>query len=727
MAISIHTTNATFAEYLRTTWGEQDPNEVVEEIAQGKFFPTQAFLVARRQPTLPQRKDPGDISKIKFSDEDYRAALVKAGAIDRILEFLLQSNTDFRDVLPDAGKPDVIQCPSIWLHIVGCACRDGFLKLPSLQTKIQYMVVNNIQGVFEDVSNFEERIFFGRRDSWIRSLLYFSALLRNLLTSGNPQMANFLLKIPAIKQFLVRTLCIEMGGIPNEALDEIRDFETTRDAQPMSMQVIGFCQSYSASAIKTVTETSAAAAVKKIARDKDDGSPNKNASNKNIVHALLGEFAVTPIAPGHELMLGPALVKLLENSTSDGWYQGGFSSTLFLFLKLYDWRGRLSGKFGVDCVSSNLVPVCLNYLLKHSSRKRTTDTKYFFENISTGLVVLSSTLLTPFDEKGRQAPIDYNVAKAVYNGLLEYCCDICDACNDNRYAAPLAKFLKLVLVSARLPLTRAAIRSKAEEIRAKIERVKERPPFLFSCLPLVENITETAMLDDKGTVGQTGTPRKPPSCEFCGEKCGDDNLNKRKCPFCKSVIYCSSDCLRLNFMLHQRGCLLLRKYPAPKPSSRLIVQEGKDLFATHLHKILLQASLKGFSILFCLVVIDMAEATPLFRTLTLEQFLQSYKVLEDDVLEQTKATFERNKGEGALTVSMIGFSEEGLSISMLTFPPEVAPTHFGPAVSEAFDADKWTTAQREVTKMTFRTPGDLKKLQSNKDIWKASILKSMKP
>eukprot|EP00536_Pseudo-nitzschia_multiseries_P012900 jgi/Psemu1/298263/fgenesh1_pm.516_\ len=719
-------TDAVFVEYLRTTWGKQDPNEVVEKIAQGKFLPTQAFLFSRGHPTPPQPNGPGNTPKPKKDDVDYQTALINAGVIDQILEFLIQSNKDFLDVLPDAGKPDVIQCPSIWLQIVGCVCRDGFLKSRSLQTQIQCKVVNNIQGVFEDVSNFEERKFFGSRDSWIRSLLYFSALLRNLLTSENPLMANFLLKMPAIKQFLVRTLCIELGGIPNEALDEIRDFETTRNAQPL-LQVIGFCQSYSAFAIKTVTETWAAAAAKKIALNKEDGSRKKKENYQNIIYSLLGEFAITPIAPGNKFMLGPTLVKLLETSTSNGWYQGGYSSTMFLFLKLYDWGGRLSGKFGVDCVSSNLVPVCLNYLLKHASTKRTTDPNYFFENISTGLVVLSASLLTPFDEKGRQAPIDYNVARAVYNGLLEYCCDICDACNDNRFTAPLEKFLKLVLVSACLPLTRAAIRSKAEEICAKIERVKERPPFLFSCLPLVEKIVEAAVLEEKGTIAAADTRQKPPRCEFCGEKCGDDNLTKRKCPFCKSVVYCSSNCLRLNFMLHKKGCMLLRKYPAPKLSSRLIVQEGKELFTTNLQKILLQASLKGFSILFCLVIIDMAEATPMFRTLTLEQFLQSYKILEDDVLEQFKATFERNRAEGALTVSMIGFSEEGLSISMLTFPPEAAPTHFGPAVSQAFETDKWTAAQREVAKITFRTPEDLKKLQRNKDIWMASILKSMKP
>ena len=44
-------------------------------------------------------------------------------------------------------------------------------------------------------------------------------------------------------------------------------------------------------------------------------------------------------------------------------------------------------------------------------------------------MVLTASVMTPVDKKGRQAPIDYNIAKAIYNGLLEYCCDLCDACN----------------------------------------------------------------------------------------------------------------------------------------------------------------------------------------------------------------------------------------------------------------------------------------------------------
>jgi len=703
--------NSKLVEYLRTTWGKQDPQDTVEEITQGKSLPIQAFLIAGPQHQKNGQDDGG---------EDYRSALVKAGAIDRILEFLLQSDKPFDEILRGAGDENLVQCPSMWLQAVSCACRDGFLKPPSLQKQVQLKVVNNIQGVFQDVSNFEERKLFGRSDSWTRSLLYFLALLRNLLTAENHAIAKFLMQIPPIKLFLVRMLYIELGGVPKDVLHEIQEFEATQN-----MQVIGFCQSYAAFTIKTVTEKMGAIAAanrkKAMEKNKNEKEDEKKGQFQHYTNALLGEFAGMPVGPGEELMLGPGILKLLETSKSDGWYQGGYSSTLLIFLKLYDWGGRLSGKFGVDCVASNLVPICRGYLLKYASKKRTIDNK-FLENVTTGLAVMGASLITPMDLKGRQAPIDYNVASAIYGGLLEYCCDVCDACNDGRFVAPLNKFLQIVFATAKFPLTKKALSSKSSEIRAKIERVKERPPFLFSCLPAIEKILDCA----EDSVEKKA--EEPSKCEFCGEKCDKKNKDTRKCPFCKSVVYCSSDCLRLNHLLHQQSCLVLRKYPAPEPSSEEIVRNGKALFATHLQKILLQASLKGFSILFCYVVIDMAEATPLFRTLTQEQFFQSYPTSDDDIIEQTKKNFERNKANGSLTISMIGFLEEGLSISNLTFPPDAAPTHgqFA-AVSQAFEADKWTAAQRQVAQSTFRVPGGVKALQNNPQLWRASILKSMKP
>lgn len=653
-------------EYVQTQWGKQDVEEVVEEIGNGKFLPTQAFLLS--------------------NDQAYRSKVVEAGGIDKILEFLLQSNKPFEEVLPQGGN---VPCPSLWLHVISNCAQDGFLP-PDVSRTTQFKILNNISGVFQDMSNFEERKMFGSIDIWAKSLMFFTSLLCGLLTSQHKQLGDFLLKQQSLKEFLVRMVYIEMGDAT--VLADLEAFEQ-RDGRVPKPDVIGTSQSNCAFAIKYLSEK----------RGKD----------------ILGDFAPISISPGHELRMATGLIKLFQTSKRDGWYRGGYSSMLIVFLQLYDWGGRLSGKFGVDCVSSELIPVVNQHFVKYATLVRD---RFFIENISTALVVLGATFMTPVMKGDRQAPIDYNVAKAIYTGLLEYCLDLCDS-NEGRIAKALEGFLQVVNLTAKLPATKKAIRSKEKELRAKMERVKDRLPYLFSCVTSIEKIVDSAVIR-AGDEDKNGEEKKVdvPTCEFCYEKCSKGTT--RKCSFCKSIIYCSSDCLQLNWMLHQKSCLLLRKYPAPS-TSKQIQQDGHALFFRFLPKIMVQASLKGYSILYCFVVIDMAEAAPMFRTLTPDQFFQSY-VVDEETIEKSKETFERNKEDGSLTVSYVGFTEEGLSVSILTFPPDSVPKQLGRSVMETFETDRWLQAQREVSGKSM-APEMVQKLQGNPKLWQQSVLQTMKP
>lgn len=653
-------------QYTRTLWGKQDASEVIDEIGQGKFLPTQALLL-------------GD-------NQQFRTEVVEAGAIDKILEFLLQSNKPFDKVLPDSGD---VPCPSLWLQVISNYCTDGFLQPDSLVKDVQVRVLNNMLGVFQDMTNLEERKIFGSTDYWIKSLPFFSGLLSGLLTSQNKSLGDFLLKQESVKNFLVRVVYLDIGD--PKVVRDIEEFGQRDDRLPKP-DILGSSQSHCAFAIKSLA----------LKRGRD----------------ILGDFAMIKVSPQHELAMGPGIIKLLETCERDEWYQGGFSSMMNVFLQLYDWGGRLSGKFGVDCVSSNLVSICSKYLSKHAPFTRD---RFFFENVTTGIVVLGASFMTPVMKGNRQAPIDYNVAAATYNGLFEYCLDICD-CNDGRLAKPLEGFLKIISVTAAMPSTKKAIRAREKDIRARLERIKDRLPFLFSSMAIMEQILDEVCPNEKANADDPASVDAHPSCEFCYERCNKGTT--KKCSFCKSIVYCSSDCLQLNWMLHQKSCLLLRKSPPPKVDTD-IVADGKTIFAKNVHKILLQASLKGFLIQYCFVVVDMAETTPLLRTLTAEQFTKSY-ILDDDMMRQSKETFERNKIDGSLTVALVGFAQEGLSVSILTFLPDSAPVHLGPSVRESIDTDRWSAAQREVAGQAF-VSGGLEKIQSNPQLWKASLLKSMKP
>eukprot|EP00532_Pseudo-nitzschia_australis_P011737 CAMPEP_0168211238 /NCGR_PEP_ID=MMETSP0140_2-20121125/3601_1 /TAXON_ID=44445 /ORGANISM="Pseudo-nitzschia australis, Strain 10249 10 AB" /LENGTH=318 /DNA_ID=CAMNT_0008137901 /DNA_START=317 /DNA_END=1274 /DNA_ORIENTATION=+ len=318
--------------------------------------------------------------------------------------------------------------------------------------------------------------------------------------------------------------------------------------------------------------------------------------------------------------------------------------------------------------------------------------------------------------------MDYNVAKAIYNGLLEYCCDICDACNDNRFAAPLTKLLKVVLAVNKFPLTKKAIREKAEEINAKIERVKERPVFLSP--------RDRKNRGERGFRGERNSDRKKTSelrilWREMRERQEDEKevsvLQIRRVLFPRlfaTQSHAAPESLPVVATLS--GAQTIFRSNCARGQGTLCHTPSKDLAPgiseRFFHPVLFRGDRHGGG------HAALSDATP-------EQYFQSYKILEDDVIAKTKQTFARNKDNGALTVSMTGFSEEGLSISLLTFPPDAAPTHgqFSPAVSQAFDTEKWTTAQRGVAEKSFRSPGDLKKLQSNRQLWTASIMKSMKP
>ena len=790
------------AKYLNNKWGKENPVKVVNDISKGKLLPTQSLLMSK--------------------NIQYRYEIIKAGGIDKILEFVLQSNQDFKDVLPSASEEEededdslYVTCPSLWIEILSCFCKDGFLnsqspassssplqplaavQLEELQKEIQYKVMNNISGLFQDMSpeyfksNNVTPKLFGSKDYWIKSLLPFSALLSNLLTStsNNGTMGNFLIKQPKIKQFLLQITYLDFAfdydfdsdnNNNNQVVIDIVDFQKKTDRSDNNriskVDIIGSSQSYCAVAIKTLTDNAEKQAVAQL-------TTSSNVNNKK--YALLGEFAVTPIIVyptttddndnnnnknygGSFLRFGTGLIALLENksssshhdsgdSVSDGWYQGGgYSSTLYLFLKLYDWGGRISGKFiGINsCVSSNLVAICSKHIHIYTSKRKDQS---FIENVSIGLVVLYASLMTPIivDPKNtgqqRQAPIDYNVANAIYGGLMEYCLDVCDCCyncNDGGHIiTQLQRLLKIIYLTVQFPDTKKAIRSKEQELMAKVERVKDRLPYLFSCVPMIEKIinavsttTTTTTTTTRGNDNDDNNSTKNnnnkefPTCECCSEKCNTKNKMSKKCSFCRSVIYCSSDCLQKNWPLHQKQCVIIRKYPTPK-SKITIVEEGKEIFTEQIQKILLQASLKGFSILYCLVVIDMAESTPLLRTLTMEQFIQSYHINmapdDDDILQKSKEIFERNKNDGSLTVSMIGFTEVGLSISVLTFPPDSVPMHLfdhSSEVQHTIETDRWPAAQRDVAGKSLLNADDgLKKLQSNPQLWQASLLKLMKP
>lgn len=289
---------------------------------------------------------------------------------------------------------------------------------------------------------------------------------------------------------------------------------------------------------------------------------------------LIEDFAGTPIGPEHELFLMTGILELLTTSSDPGWYQGGYAATLSIFLILFDKAERLSGPFGVDSASEVIVPVCRKYLQRSAPFNRD---RFFVENLLTSIVCVGGTLMTP-SMGGRQAPIDYNVAKAIRAGLFDFLLECCDA-NDPRMATALEGLVRTLSATVILDETQKAMQDLAPSILAKAERVLERHPVLIPPLQNIQRIFKNPMLRISTVEDET--------CAFCQEKAKKETM--QKCPFCKTIVYCSKDCQRLNWMIHQSDCASKRKEPVAQTPDQLL-NDGKKMFSKHITKMLLQAS-----------------------------------------------------------------------------------------------------------------------------------------
>lgn len=853
------TTNPVIS-YVATEWGKKDPQKIVEQIGKGYALPTEAL--------------------VQSQNVKYRSQVIQAGAVDKILEFLLKCNKPFEQVLPPTSSAssssssseggesnELIECPSIWLGVLNTVCQQGFVQPPSLERDVHYKIIVNIGPLFQDMMDFRHMSLFGKRDAWIKSLLFFCNMQYSLLSNKtNPRLAEFMLKQQHLKYFLVHVLCLPIAepqttkfilsymGKTNNDSGADNDDGTTAKVSTQRPDILGLSQTYCACAIKTLTMTHKhrlkilqefgstplhleepkfllPSEQRKLRRQREQ----QKRRQMETLEAALEDLDIlndaeldevddvindsnnndnNPNGTGKRLTLTNTIVQVFRRNHNhmynrDGWYQGGYAAAMNIFLQLYDMHARKSAPFYIspsftttktvttkdgyteerqvkesNCVSIDIVQACQRHLKKYAPVSRD---RYFLENAMTGMVILAGTFVTPVmikktdmaqikeqadrgegspdgtaskldPRKMRQLPVDANVAKAIDYGAMELILDACDT-GETKLAKTIENVLRAVAKVIILEETCAALQKSASAIKARMQRVMERHPYLVKEIALVEEIlrnpfikpmsssamtrpalspSSTTLLDastssgfdgsdsklDIGKHGSTGTNDvvEYETCDFCQEKAESGKM--KRCPFCKSVCYCCHDCQKLNWPLHSMQCEQIRKSPVTS-SSQQLHSDGRMLLSRHIPKLLLQASLKGMNILDCFVTFDMCETTPLLKTYTPEQFAEYY-LQDEEAVELSRKMWERNKAKGALTVSFTAFiSREGLSASLVSFPPTTAPPYLE-AVQKANDVDKWLVAQKEISR-TSLPPGGFAKIKDNPTLWRAALMKTMKP
>lgn len=139
------------------------PQQVVEEIRQGKDFPTQAAV-------LLSGEAPADLR--------YRAKLVDAGLVSCVLERLSHClDADFLELLSPTGGD--LAFPSIWVNVLlNTTARNHLPSRPQMDL-IRMEIAKNIGPLVHCLT--KTRKFFRNEKNWYNSILVFIALLQNLV------------------------------------------------------------------------------------------------------------------------------------------------------------------------------------------------------------------------------------------------------------------------------------------------------------------------------------------------------------------------------------------------------------------------------------------------------------------------------------------------------------------------------------------------------------------
>jgi hypothetical protein len=144
---------------------------------------------------------------------------------------------------------------------------------------------------------------------------------------------------------------------------------------------------------------------------------------------------------------------------------------------------------------------------------------------------------------------------------------------------------------------------------------------------------------------------------------------------------------------------------------------GNVLFGNNIHKILLQASARGYKILECVVALDFRELKPTIEIMSREEFFEGNEGTTPEQIAHSKRIVERNFSNGALTCICITYVGDGCEKLIKTFPQDAAPTSgFGvPGVP------RWLVAQRQAE---LESGLDLNAIRSNQHAY-ASLLEDL--
>ena len=269
--------------------------------------------------------------------------------------------------------------------------------------------------------------------------------------------------------------------------------------------------------------------------------------------------------------------------------------------------------------------------------------------------------ITRQDKAGDLVPRDKKCSKIIASGYVEACCKW--ACQDrDTIVSPMVEVLENLNQNAFLPKTNQAMRARSGSIEQALNDlagVDSGHPFLQFIKGI---LSKTSLVSENVAV----------SCRQCKKIMENEEI--KRCSRCKFVAYCSRECQTMHWREHKQYCKKQSISQRQAETVDSIAEAGKKVLAQNLHRLCAIASLKGYSVMECVFVIDLTRFTKNMEleVLSFDEFLKTMP--EESVPAKKRSGCLRNlealRDLGQAPCAIIGWYR-GKHVSMIEGVPEI--------------------------------------------------------
>jgi hypothetical protein len=639
------------------TFPSQSPARVVQQVIEGHDFATQGV--------------------VNYHDAQFNGRLVNAGLIDALLDHL-------QTPLKPVHEKDIPVMPTVWINALLNLCHKNNMP-PNLLESVRLQVVQRLGPLTTAICDFDRRELFGTKDYWIAGLYLYTGLVSNVVLT--PASKSILEEQGDIKGILVRILYLDLYG-GDDLKKDIRKAQVKNRALP---DYIGNVQNIAACALQEFADV--------------PRNPSNQFDKPQVEE--LRKLANIPVSPNSNVTLTSGLFDLFDKASEHTLNGQGYSALHYVFRQVNE-----AIDFEVFHVKSTTLKLVELWKIQvNSSRQAERDTP---DSIYTSLVRLPS----------RSMACDTEVGYAVKTEIIELCLQ--SLAKSNVFVTEIDRLLLAVGLTVLQPKTLNAIKKQASLIREALHTFRGRVP--QAQVDHVRGLLDKASLS---TVPVVGLCRDMEACRWCLETL--ETGKGKQCSSCRRASYCSKECqvkdwkqgshkldckqMKMNDVKHRDAGFSEKDAKRALKAEGNLSMSGNVLFGNNIHKILLQASARGYKILECVVALDFRELKPTIEIMSREEFFEGNEGTTPEQIAHSKRIVERNFTNGALTCICITYVGDGCEKLIKTFPQDAAPTSgFGvPGVP------RWLVAQRQAE---LESGLDLNAIRSNQHAY-ASLLEDL--